>query len=312
MNVRPFDWRDLPALHRYRSQCLFLDSALVLTSGPFFAPAGALLSTLSPATGILTFIAHDEAERNTSLIGQVTHTAGQGSARISFFAPQSAANQADLAALIEAMSVQVGERGGMFILAEVDSAEPVFEQLRQAGFGVFARQRVWRLGNSPAGKPLPGLRRAVAGPDTAAIRFLYANLVPGLVQQVEPPPSNRLQGLVYYQGNELLVYMEVRYGPRGIWVQPFIHPNAESVAAPLIRLLQELPYRNGRPVYVCVRSYQSWLESIIEGVGAEPSPSQAVLVRHLALARRQPVANSVVVLNGKTAEPTVPVARLRR
>lgn len=309
MNVRSFDWRDLPVLHRYRTQCLFLDSAQVLTSGPIFAPKGAVLSSLSSATGIFTYLATEESEDHALLIGQVTHASGQGSARLSFLAPDSPLPAALLSAIVETMAVQIGGRGGLHILAEVDSEHPLYERLRQVGFGVYARQRIWRLEGSPTGQTLSGLRRAQASRDTAAIRFLYANLVPGLVQQVEPPPANRLQGMVLYKGNELLVYVEIRYGARGIWVQPFVHPDAESVAAPLMRMLRDLPYRRGRPVYICARSYQSWLEPVIADLGAEPGAPQAVLVRHLSLARRQAVANSLVVLNGTTAEPTLPIVR---
>ena len=34
MSIRPFDWRDLPTLLRYRDQSVFLNSALFLTRGP--------------------------------------------------------------------------------------------------------------------------------------------------------------------------------------------------------------------------------------------------------------------------------------
>lgn len=309
MNVRLFEWRDLPTLHRYRMQCLFLDQALVLTSGPIFAPTGAVLSSLSSVSGIFTLLASEDAENLAPLIGQVTHAAGQVSARLSFLAPESPLPASLLAGIIEAMAVQVGERGGLRILAEVDSDHSLYECLRQVGFGVYARQRIWRLAGTGGGQTLPGLRRAQASLDTAAVRFLYANLVPGLVQQVEAPPANWPQGMVLYQGNELRVYVELRYGARGIWAQPFVHPDAGSIAEPLMRMLRDLPYRRGRPVYVCVRSYQSWLEPVIEELGAQPSSPQAVLVRHLSLARRQAVANAMVVLNGKTAEPTLPVVR---
>ncbi len=309
MKVRPFDWRDLLVLHGFRTRCLFLDSALVLTSGPVFAPARALLSSVSSATGIFTFLAQDKAVDPVPLIGQVIHNSGKSSARLSFIAPREPVPVLYLAGIIEAMEEQIGERGGMQIVAEVESEDPLYERLRQVGFGVYARQRVWRLGSSLAGQVLPGLRRVDAIQDTAAIRFLYANLVPGLVQQVEPPFSNRLQGLVFYRGNELLVYVDIRYGARGVWVQPFVHPDGEAIAEPLIRTLRNPPNRNARPVYLCVRTYQSWLEPVIERLGAEPGPPQAVLVRHLALARRQMVTNSVVVMNNKTAEPTLPVIR---
>jgi hypothetical protein len=317
MIVRPFDWHDLPALHRYRSECLFLDSASVLTSGPIIAPTGALLSSLSPASGIFTFLAQDEEEptakgtkaAKVTLIGQVTHPNGQSSAHMSFLAPRDPLPLPLLAGMVEAMAVEVGGRGAQHILAEVDSEGLLYERLRQVGFGVYARQRIWRVQAVKTGKVLPGLRRALPDQDTAAIRFLYANLVPGLVQQVEPPPTNRLRGMVFFRGNELLVYVEIRYGARGIWVQPFVHPDAETTIESIMGLLCDLPYRQGRPVYFCVRSYQSWLEPVIESMKAEPGLPQAVLVRHLALAHRQPAANAVVVLNGKTAEPTLPIVR---
>lgn len=309
MNVRSFEWRDLPTLHRYRAQCLYLDHARVLTRGPIIAPTGAVLSSLSSASGIFTYLAAEQAGDPSFLIGQVMHDAGQGSASLTFLAPESLLSVPLLAAIIETMAVQIGERGGMRILAEVDSEHPLYESLRQVGFGVYARQRFWVLQTSTTGQALPGLRRAQEGADTVAIRFLHANLVPGLVQQVEAPPVTRTQGLVLYKGNELVVYVEIQYGASGIWAQPFVHPEAESVAEPLIRMLQNLPDRRSRPVYVCVRSYQSWLEPIIEGLGAVPGAPQAVLVRHLSLAHRQPVANAMVVLNGKTAEPTLPIVR---
>ncbi|MCU0484599.1 MAG: hypothetical protein MUC85_00680 [Anaerolineales bacterium] len=309
MNVRSFEWRDLPALHRYRAQCLYLDHVRVLTRGPIIAPTGAVLSSFSSASGIFTYLAAEQAGAQPYLIGQVMHEPGQGSARLTFLAPDSLLSIPLLSGIIEMMAIQIGERGGLRILAEVAGDHPLFEGLRQVGFGVYARQRIWELPTPTAAQALPGLRRAQEGADMGAIRFLYANLVPGLIQQVESPPVSRTHGLVLYRGNELVVFVEIHYGASGIWVQPFVHPEAETVAEPLMRTLQNLPYRRSRPVYVCVRSYQSWLEPIIEGLGAAPSAPQAVLVRHLSLARRQSVANAVVVLNGKTAEPTLPIVR---
>ena len=315
MNIRPFEWRDLPLLHRFRSQCLYLDSTLSLTSGLAYAPAGALLSSFSSAVGIYTSYAASDgseagSEKEFHLFGQATHSLGNVSARLSFLTPQSCLESNGLVPLVEHLAVQVGEHGGQHILAEVDELSHGYEALRRAGFGIYARQCVWRLPDGPAGKNLAGARRAQLTRDLAAVRFLYYNLVPGLVQQVEPPPTNRLQGLAYYRGTELLAFIDLKYGPRGIWAQPFVHPDAEAVTDNLLCLLQDLPYRSGRPVYVCVRSYQSWLESEIQSIGAQPSPRQAVMVRHLAIARRVPQVMTMPAMNGK-AEPTVPVARYK-
>ncbi len=92
--------------------------------------------------------------------------------------------------------------------------------------------------------------------------------------------------MVYRQGDDLLAYVEVEYGPRGVWVQPFIHPDAEQVADHLAELFQSLQNRYARPLYACVRSYQSWLEPAVEKLGAQSSARQAVMVRHLAVAQK--------------------------
>ena len=191
-----------------------------------------------------------------------------------------------VAALVDFMTQQVGARGAFRLLADVDETLSAFDILHRAGFAIYARQRIWQLTGDPEGEVSPRPWRSCSERDVIGVRTLYANLVPGLVQQVEPAPGGRLRGFVYYEGDELLGYMELKYGSQGIWAQPFIHPDAENVTACLIELLRRLPFRQSRPMYICVRSYQSWLEMAMEELGAQPGPRQAVLVKHLALARR--------------------------
>jgi hypothetical protein len=52
MNIRLFDWRDLPVLIRYRRHGLFFDNALVLTRGQALVPAGAMMSYLACDWGL--------------------------------------------------------------------------------------------------------------------------------------------------------------------------------------------------------------------------------------------------------------------
>jgi hypothetical protein len=306
MNTRPFDWRDLPTLHRFRDQCLFLDTQLVLTNGPIFAPTGALLSFLSPKMSVFTSVYVSSDRKTLALFGQVTHYPGASSAHISFLTPSSSVNGTGLPELVEQMVIQVGERGALHLLAEADEQTEIFELLRQIGFGVYARQQIWKLSDQPAARTSLGFRRATNSRDLAGVKFLYANLVPGLVQQVEPSPANQMRGLVYYRGNELLAFVELRYGRRGIWVQPFIHPDAENVVDPIFSFLKDLPYRRSRPVYICVRSYQAWLESALEKTGAQPGLSQGVMVRHLA--RRITQTYGSLAVEAASKEPSIPVA----
>ncbi len=281
MTVRPFDWRDLPALHRYRNRCLFLDSARLLTQGPKLIPVGALFSYLALATGIFTFRTRENGSARGVLLGQVVHPAGSTIARLSFLAPESAIESPELPALLEQITMHIGERGAYNLLAEVDEESAAFEALRKAGFAIYARQRIWQLTGDPTGEEIPTPWKSGASRDIIGVRSLYCNLVPGLVQQIESPPVNRLHGMVYREGDEILAYAELKFGPHGILIQPFFHPDIEKAAGRLTNLLCSLTYRRSRPIYICIRSYQAWLEPAIEELGAEAGPRQAVLVKRL-------------------------------
>ncbi|MFZ6030730.1 MAG: hypothetical protein ACOYYS_23740 [Chloroflexota bacterium] len=311
MNVRPFDWRDLPTLHRCRNQGLFLDSALLLTRRPSLIPTGALLNYFAPTTGIYTFVGDGDGSANGSILGQVTYSAGSQVAHLSFLAPEEAflSPEAEVEPLIERMSIEVAERGGMFIVAETYESHPAFDLLRRAGFAVYTRQRFWQLNVPPAVAAPESAWRPFQDRDLIPVRSLYNNLVPGLIQQVQPPPSGKLKGLVCYQGDDLLGFIELQHGPRGILAQPFIHPNAESLPASMLPLLESLPERGARGMYLCVRSYQSWLETALYDAEAQPSPLNALMVKRLVVSRRaeQPVA--IPALDGTRIEP---IARIER
>lgn len=310
MKVRPFDWRDLAALHRVREQSVYLHSALVLTRGPLSIP-GALLSTLAPSMGIYTSISFNEQPQSTQLFGQIIQASGAQCAQLTFLTPSEALESENLHILLEHLSSQAVERGAFRLLADVDERTLAFEMLRQAGFAIFARQRIWRLKDKLVIEEEARTWQTATERDLIAVRSLYNNLIPGLVQQVEPFPAERLRGLVYRQGGDLLAYVELKYGHRGIWAQPFIHPDAEEVAENLIALLPRLPHRVSRPIYLCVRSYQSWLEPAIEHVGAEPSPRQAMMVKHLAIPQKAVRSFALPAIEAGHPEVTAPISRIR-
>jgi hypothetical protein len=127
--------------------------------------------------------------------------------------------------------------------------------------------------------------------------------VPTLVQQIEPVPWEDLSGYAYYFHGDLRAFVHVVYGPRGKWVQPFIHPEMESVGEKMQQLVYDLRPSKKRPVYVCLRSYQAWLARIFEGLQAHMGPSQAVMVRRLTAKVKKPVLVPIPKINGNT-EPT--------
>jgi hypothetical protein len=311
MNIRQFDWRDLPVLLRYRENHTYLNSALLLTQGPR-SIFGAFLSSITQAIGIFTSICTSDDHSGPPVIGQAIHMAGSPAGQLTFMAPAEALDSSMVPAVLEHLAVQVGERGAFRLLADVDERSLAFEALRHASFAIYARQRVWQI-KSLSRQPQKNLPWKVASErDAIAVRSLYNNVVPGLVQQVEPLNGEHLRGLVYHQGEEILAFVELRHGVRGIWAQPFVHPDAEEVTGHFVDLIQNLPYRHSRPVYLCIRSYQSWLETAVEELGAEPGPRQAVMVKHLALTQKAARSFALPALESGHPEISAPVAHVER
>lgn len=324
MTVRPFDWRDIPVLHRNRDKSVYLDSVLVLTRGSLLVP-GALFSTLAPSMGVFTCVANG-SENEQQVFGQVIHLSGSPFAHLTFLAPDSALELSSTTALLDYLITLCGERGAWRLLADVDQQSMAFESMRHNGFAIYARQRTWLMPQKLAPTCCPGAWRPAAGPDVLAIRSLYNNLVPGLVQQVEPFAAQTAaqsaaqngspvapqapKGLVYYEGDDLLAFVEFKFGHKGIWAQPFVHPDAENVSDSLVDLLEKVPNRRSRPLYLCVRSYQGWLENILEDLGAQPGESQAVMVKHLAQPLKAGRTFSLPSLENGHAEVSTPIARL--
>jgi hypothetical protein len=305
MTVRPFDWRDLPALVRHREDSVFLDSVLVLTRGTFVVP-GALLSYLAPAMGVFTCTVEDEENRN-ALVGQFMHANGSQFAHLTFLTPYTALEMPIASTLLDYMVQYSGERGAWRLLADVDELSLAFEALRKNSFAIIARQRIWKITSQVEKNSEGSLWQAATSQDLIAIRGLYNNLVPALVQQSEPFLMQRPRGMVHYQQGELLAYVEFKFGHRGVWAQPFVHPDTEDVSGLMIDLMQKIPNQHTRPVYVCVRSYQAWLEPILEELGSEAGPRQAVMVKQLMQPQKAGRVFSLPALEGGQQKASTPM-----
>ncbi|MFL7871429.1 MAG: hypothetical protein AB8I58_21555 [Anaerolineales bacterium] len=279
VTLRPTDWRDLRVIHKNRSKGLYLDTARVLTRGSSFA-SGVVRSIFLSATGAFTWVCTDECEQ--PVLGQFAHIPKEPFARLVLLAPDDALESEITVDLLEGLARQAGEHGAFHLLAEIPEDSSAFESLRKAGFVVYARQRIWKLQENGEGYKVAIPWVTAAKDKINAAQSLYHNLVPGLVQQIEPLPSRNVGGLVCHDDGELLGYVDLQSGPRGIWAQPFIHPDTIEVDRRLRDMFDCIPNRRSRSVYLCVRSYQSWLESALNKMEARPGPQQAVMVKHLA------------------------------
>ena len=274
MPIRSLDFLDFPLIARYRNDALTLDSTRALTRGHPLG-AGGFFAYINPARHLYAAIAN---EGETPLMGGVVHSSGDAFAKLLYLAPASQLDHAALPELVEHLVVRVGEWGAFHVIAELDESSDAFPALRQAGFSVYAWQRMWDVSDLNASSTTKDWTRA-RSINLPALQSLYHQIVPQLMHPVEPLSKNP-RGLIC--NGDVKCYVDMAAGAEGIVLTPLIHPEATDVETKLSSLLDCIPDRRGRPVYLCVRSYQAWLEPALEDLGASSAPRQAVMVKHLA------------------------------
>jgi hypothetical protein len=301
--VRSFDFLDLPFLSRYRQDLLPLDSARLLTRGNPLG-AAALLAHLDPRRHTYTGVASTDG---ATRIGQIILDENETCARLTFLAPAEHLDSLT-SSLLDHLSGQAGVWGAFYLLAEVEEEHPAFRFLRQAGFVMHASQRVWKL-NAPPGEAGGKTWQEAQESDWLAVQSLHAQIVPALLQPVENL-RRQAGGWVCRLDGSLQAYVTVRRGRRGIWLKPLAPPESGCGPERLTELVRILRGQSSLPVYVCVRSYQAWLESLLADLGAEPGPSQALMVRRLGLPRRAEEAVPSSPEKIIAAKPAAPVTRI--
>ena len=296
MSIRSLDLLDLPTIARYRNDVLTLDTARSLTRGHPLGAMG-LLAYINPARHLYAAVANKDG---APLLGGIIHTRGETFAKLLYLAPSSKLDDPNLPALIEHLAAQAGEWQAYHVIAEVDETSEVFAALRKAGFSVYAWQRVWNMsGIEKADSSSGAAWRRVQSIEMPAVQSLHYQIVPQLLHPVEPAP-NRPNGLIH-PGRRC--FANVNYGVYGVALTPLILPDEGEVSEKLVSLVSQLPDRRGRSVYLNVRSYQAWLEPVLEDLGANASPRQAVMVKHLARLVKETQAARVPPSNARI-QPT--------
>jgi hypothetical protein len=287
MLIRPLAIFDLPYLYSFRDEAVGLDVARTLTRGNPLGAVG-LFAYVNPVRHIYSAIVNGEDD---SVLGGVIHSRNEPFAKLLFIAPSSQLHHPELPALIESLSVQAGSWGAFHVLAEVDETSDAFVALRRAGFSVYAWQRMWDVSDLTESNQAVEWAR-VKPIHMPAVQSIYYQIVPALLQPIEPQPKI---GLGWMCDDGVKCYVSATQGVYGIVLSPLIHPEATDVSEKLASLISNLPDRRNRPVYVCVRSYQAWLEPVLADLGAKGGTRQAVMVKHL----------THLVKEGQTA-PAVP------
>jgi hypothetical protein len=275
---------------------------LYLTGGHPISPI-AILAYLRPNVGIFTGTL---TNNNDGYFGQIQYHPTQNTARLTFVLSRSDFESSGWNSLLEGLTQYAGNWGALRVLAEVDEQSPLFDCLRRSGFTIYARQQIWKLPFPDSKETLPtDTWENTSMFDEGPVRNLYQALVPPLVQSAELFPSRRFNGWIYRQDKDLLAYVESVQGPRGIVLNPLVHPSLDNFReVQKILLLHFAPFLR-RPIYVAVRSYQAWLTTEMESLSAEPGPRMALMVRHLARLQRTPIISRFGNME-KYSEPTTP------
>jgi hypothetical protein len=148
--------------------------------------------------------------------------------------------------------------------------------------------------------------RQASDADWPAIQSLYGQIVPALLHPVEVLPK-QVMGMVCTEGN-LQAYAAVESGPKAIWIQPIVPPDSDCVSEQLAGLTSAVVDWREKDIYVCVRSYQAWLESVLADLGAQAGPRQAVMVKRLV--KMQKVEEKISAMDKVLVKPAAPVARV--
>jgi hypothetical protein len=290
MTVRSLDFLDLPTIAKYRNDVLTLDSARALTRGHPLGAMG-LLAYINPARHLYAAISN---EGEYKLLGGIIHTRGETFAKLLYLVPATQLDAPELPALIEHLLIKAGEWKALHVIAEIDETSKVFPALRIAGFSVYAWQKLWDVTNvSTAETTIPSGWRRMRSLDLLAVHNLHYQIVPQLLQPIEPAPQ-RVHGFVH---EELKCFANITSGMYGIVLTPLIHPDEEDVVEKIISLLASIKNKGNRKIYLNVRSYQTWLEPALADLGSQASARQAVMVKYLARLVKEKKAARVVPAN---------------
>lgn len=297
--IRTFDWRDFGLVRRLSERGVSFDSEAALTRGAH-ALQSAVLSFLAPGVGLPTYVWRNTENHDHEAFGQIRFRAGDDSAHLTFLAPGYTEDDV-WGPLLEHLCAEAASRGAHNLVAEVDEHSSEFEALRRLGFAIYTRQNIWRREkpHPPVAAIVQPRLRPQQNGDTIGIQSLYTNIVPRLVQQVEPPPARYGHGYVLEENGEVVAFFDVSRGPLGIWIQPYLHPSVFDHKTVLFAdLLCRFTDRVPVSLYVCVRSHQDWLRSTLCDLEFAPWAEQAVMVKRLAVRIGEPEFKALPVIAG--------------
>jgi hypothetical protein len=221
---------------------------------------------------------------DTERICQIRVTSQEQLATLTVLGGNSEILEEDLSVILDDIKQNAQNLGALHLVAEVEHKQSLLEIMKAWGFGVSAWQDIWKLAqqapnpdyleNKPEWCPLAEVDW------WQAVQFLQS-IIPPISQVTDLPLRYRSRFWVCHQAERIIAFADVHHGPHGIWVQPTFDPEVSRVSDLVSDLVNNLPARLSRPIYLSIRSYQSWLFRSIELMNAEYIDHQAILIKHL-------------------------------
>ncbi|MGB1287919.1 MAG: hypothetical protein ACPG7F_15375, partial [Aggregatilineales bacterium] len=306
-DIRTITLTDIPLLRRLSAAGILLDTETALTRKAPGSHSTLLSSILFPA-GIHTLIARGGSRQ---VVGQLRYRQEDSCAHIVYIVPEGDDEQNNSLLILDALAREAGRHGAHFLMAEIEPEHALYETLRQARFASYARQTIWRHQPVTRQHETP-LRLAQATPqDEIGITSLLYNIIPTMLQHVALPEGD-MKGLLYRHEGQIAAYIAYVEGERGIYALPFIHTDVADIAQELLEAAWTQLASDDVPLYICIRTYQYWLDSILDRMNFTSWTEQVMMVRHIAAGVHQPAfSTGKLRLQGKleVAPPTWSIMR---
>jgi hypothetical protein len=238
-------------------------------------------SQFDPRLSIMTRLYQ---QGDAEAICQLRVTSQERLAALTFLSGCGNLQDEDLIAILDDMRKCTQNMGALHLVAEVDHKHSLLERLKAWGFGVSSWQDIWKLDQHDQYTDYQEQKAEwcpLAEVDWWQTLQLLQSIIPPISQVTDLPLRHRSRFWVCHQAERIIAFADVRHGPYGIWIQPTFDPEISRVSDLVADLVNNLPARLSRPVYLSVRSYQSWLFRSIELMNAEYIGHQAILIKHL-------------------------------
>ena len=314
--IRPFQLRDSALVHRLGEGGVVLQAETALTASPH--PLRSALLHMLVGGHHSTYIWKSE-EGNASAFVQLYWEDDYSTARLACLGTDidrngtgdhSNLDETVWLDLLDQLVIEAGHRGVHSLIAEVSESGDELSLLRRAGFVIYARQDIWVSEEAKDIEPSSQLITHEAVDDWD-VHVLYSNVVPRLIQSVEPtPPLTGGQNWLLREDGELAAYVHVNEGPVASWMRLFIHPNASTQPEAIIQsAMHKIQPTEQHPLFFCIRRYQSWLQTPLEQAGFSHWGSQAVMVKHVARRVESPTPIVKPVLEPQTVPSSSPLVQ---